>query len=70
MYDESAKLLVDDKGRFVFLRGVFVPHEGEVDWRIGGPEQIHALIHDLEAALVTLKRKDDAYQDFLSMPEP
>jgi hypothetical protein len=32
---------------------VFLPHSCE-EWVIGGPEQIRALIHDLEAALVIL----------------
>ena len=32
---------------------VFLPHSCD-EWVIGGPEQIRALIHDLNAALVTL----------------
>ena len=49
--------MLDEDGFLTWEEGVrpcvFLPHSCE-EWVIGGPEQIRALIHDLEAALVTL----------------
>ena len=42
--------IIDSSDNFDTIKGVYLPHACD-EWVIGGPEQIKALIADLQAAL-------------------